>query len=177
MPDHEWTCSACGEKNPPYTEACRDCYTFADPKLESERASSVQSAFLHGSPDTAPQPEPSVEPSSPDVPYVPNEIPFQTRARNIFLSLALIAYGTYGLWINDLYVPGKHGRGIHFHGIAAEVMYTAFLSGCLVLLSAVVDHYDRRNNELQYKHFSDGFRYVGIGLFAVAAIIQLVAKP
>lgn len=26
VPDHSWICSHCGENNPPYTEACRNCY-------------------------------------------------------------------------------------------------------------------------------------------------------
>ena len=29
MPDREWKCTACGERNPPYTEACRSCYQSA----------------------------------------------------------------------------------------------------------------------------------------------------
>ena len=29
MPDHSWTCNHCGENNPPYTEACRNCYELA----------------------------------------------------------------------------------------------------------------------------------------------------
>jgi uncharacterized membrane protein YvbJ len=27
MPDYEWKCAKCGEINPPYTEACRSCYS------------------------------------------------------------------------------------------------------------------------------------------------------
>lgn len=29
MPDQSWICNRCGEKNPPYTEACRNCYESA----------------------------------------------------------------------------------------------------------------------------------------------------
>lgn len=31
MPDHSWRCSVCGTKNPPYTEACRDCGNLSTP--------------------------------------------------------------------------------------------------------------------------------------------------
>jgi hypothetical protein len=31
MPNHDWVCTACRTKNPPYTEACRDCYAPAEP--------------------------------------------------------------------------------------------------------------------------------------------------
>lgn len=29
MPDRFWICENCDENNPPYTEACRNCYKFA----------------------------------------------------------------------------------------------------------------------------------------------------
>jgi hypothetical protein len=30
MPDHSWKCEKCGNGNPPYTEACRECGLMAD---------------------------------------------------------------------------------------------------------------------------------------------------
>lgn len=36
MPDHDWKCEACGDRNPPYTEVCRNCLHSA-PK-EPERS-------------------------------------------------------------------------------------------------------------------------------------------
>ena len=35
MPEHSWVCPACKSKNPPYTEACRDCGAFAVTPSES----------------------------------------------------------------------------------------------------------------------------------------------
>ena len=32
MPNHDWRCQLCGEKNPPYTEACRNCNVLASPE-------------------------------------------------------------------------------------------------------------------------------------------------
>ena len=73
--------------------------------------------------------------------YIPNHIPSSERIKNIIFSLALCAYGTYGVWGNDLYL----------HGIPAWVLYGAILCACLVMLSVVVDHYDKRNNETEVR--------------------------
>lgn len=124
-----------------------------------------------------PKPQPVEAPSASSAEYGPNEIPLGTRVQNILISLTLMTYGAFGLWINDLYIPGKRSKGIHLHGIAAWVMYGAFLGACLALLSVAVDHYDRRNNELQYKHFSDVCRYMGWSLFILSVVIQIAYKP
>ena len=179
MPDYEWTCTACGEQNPPYTEACRNCYTLAVPNvIQTESAPPLPSLSPAMDPPASPKLQPLVAQSaSPNAEYVPNEIPAGTRVQNTLISIALMTYGAFGLWINDLYIPGKRSKGIHLHGIAAWVMYGAFLGACLALLSVVVDHYDRRNNELQYKQFTDACRYVGWGLFILSLIIEIAYKP
>lgn len=178
MPDHGWKCTACGERNPPYTEACRNCYVLAVPKVtRNEAAAAPQSVSPTADPAESPKSKPVEAPSASLAEYVPNEIPVGTRVQNILISIALMTYGAFGLWINDLYIPGKRSKGIHLHGIAAWVMYGAFLGACLALLAAVVDHYDRRNNELQYKHFSDGCRHVGWGLFILSVVIQIAYNP
>lgn len=90
--------------------------------------------------------------------YTPNHIPKGERIKNIIFSLALFAYGTYGVWVNDLYLPGKRTKGVHLHGIPAWIFYSAIISACLVMLSVVVDHYDKRNNEIDYRMFADFFK-------------------
>jgi len=105
--------------------------------------------------------------------YIPNHIPTSERIKNIIFSLALFAYGTYGVWGNDLYLPGKNTKGVHLHGIPAWVLYGAILCACLVMLSVVVDHYDKRNNETDYKLFADFFKYVG-WCFFVASLITVI---
>lgn len=39
--------------------------------------------------------------------YTPNHIPANERWQNIAFSIALFAYGSYGVWINDLYLPAN----------------------------------------------------------------------
>jgi hypothetical protein len=74
--------------------------------------------------------------------------------KNILLSSALLTYGTYGILIDDLFLPGRRGPGIHLHGIPAKVMYVAMLFACANLLAVVIDHYDTRNNEHNYRRFA-----------------------
>jgi FtsH-binding integral membrane protein len=46
MPEYEWTCVACKETNPPYTEACRNCYALAEPTISCVRSSSVAQSVV-----------------------------------------------------------------------------------------------------------------------------------
>ncbi len=105
--------------------------------------------------------------------HTPNHIPANERGWNIVFSILLFAYGSYGIWINDLYLPGKRGRGMHLHDIPAWIMYGAIICACLVMLSVVVDHYDRRNNETNYRLFAQVFKFLGWGFFALSLIIAM----
>lgn len=107
--------------------------------------------------------------------YIPNKIPFKERMMNKILSIILLAYGGYGIYINDLYISGKRGNGVHLHDEPALVMYAAFICGCLVMLSVVVDHYDERDNEKKYKRFAKAFKYLGWSLF-IGSFIWMLAK-
>lgn len=108
--------------------------------------------------------------------YVPNIIPLGKRIWNILSSLFLLAYGAYGLWIGDIYIPGKRGSGTHLHGLAAWAMYAAFIAACLAMLSIIVDHFDKRDNEARYKYFADKCNTVGLVLIFVSFAIAIIAK-
>jgi len=103
----------------------------------------------------------------------PNQIPKRERNIKIGLSLFLLAYGGLGVAFDDLFVPGRRTRGAHFHGQEAWLMYGAMICAALVLLSVVVDHYDRRNNEGQYRTFARIFQILGWTLFATALMVKL----
>lgn len=105
--------------------------------------------------------------------YNPNRIPKWERNINILFSTILLGYGIFGLIIDDLYIPGKRGTGIHFHGIATWILFGAFLSGVANMMSVVVDHYDKRNNEKNYKLFSRITQILGWTLFVIALIVDL----
>jgi len=108
--------------------------------------------------------------------YIPNEIPREERRNNILFSTLLFAYGSYGVWVNDLYIPGKRSRGVHLHDVPAWIMYAAMICACVVMLSVVVDHYDRRNNERHYRAFAEVGKFVGWGLFGASLFWSLFRK-
>ena len=105
--------------------------------------------------------------------YTPNRIPTGTRVANLLFSSVLIAYGGWGLYVDDLYVPGKRGPGIHFHGGPAWVLYAAFLCAAASMLSVVIDHYDTRNDERSYHVFSKVAVAAGWTLFLLALVWAL----
>lgn len=105
--------------------------------------------------------------------YTPNHISSGERTLNIIFSAILLTYGTVGVIIDDLYIPGKRRPGIHFHGEPAWIMYGAFLCATANLLSVVIDHYDKRNNETNYKVFTRVTQIAGWTLFALSLILDL----
>jgi hypothetical protein len=88
--------------------------------------------------------------------------------------VALLIYGGIGLWIDDIYIPGKRNGGAHLHGPAAWAMAAAFAMGALNLLSVVADHFDRRNNETNYRLFGKLTAWVAFGLFGLALVLYVV---
>lgn len=103
--------------------------------------------------------------------FVPNSFSLGERAMNTLLALALLAYGAYGLLVDDLYLPGRRSRpGVHLHGTPAWIMYGAFICAAAVLLALVIDHYDRRNNEHHYETFKLLASRAGWSFFIVALL-------
>jgi hypothetical protein len=103
--------------------------------------------------------------------YISNHIPASVRGLNIVLSSVLLAYGTWGICTDDLYIPGKRSPGTHFHGIPAWMLFSAMMCAALNLLSVVADHYDIRNNERNYRLFARVTQILG-WVFFVAALIS-----
>lgn len=103
--------------------------------------------------------------------YSPNHIPRAERFINVVYSLALIALGGVGLWSGKLLLPGRRiggPNGLELGGLPAWAMYGAMLCACLVMLSVIVDHYDRRDNEINYRRFAQTFKFIGWALFVAS---------
>lgn len=95
---------------------------------------------------------------------------------NTVLSAILLAYGMYGLSVDDLYLPGKRGPGIHLHGFPAWVMFAAMFCACANMISVVIDHYDVRNNETNYRSFARATQIVGWILFVLSLVLSFTHR-
>lgn len=105
--------------------------------------------------------------------HVPNHIPANERISNVLLSLILLGYCTFGALHDDIYIPGKRSSGIHMHGVPMWIIYAAMLAAVTNMLSVVVDHYDVRANELNYKRIARFTQILGWVLFGAAFVLDL----
>ena len=82
-----------------------------------------------------PPEEPDQAPPPPSA--SPNDVQENKRWSNGIALFLLLGYGTYGLTIDDISIPSKHGDGVNFHGVAAWVVYGAMISSATngILLS------------------------------------------
>jgi hypothetical protein len=111
--------------------------------------------------------------------HTPNNIPEGQRIIFILLSGALLIYGTLGVLHDELYIRLPRTRrsilhddnpGTHLHGIAAWMMYCAMLLAVISMVSVIVDHYDKRDNEINYKRFA---RRTLLGAWGIASLAFL----
>ncbi len=107
-------------------------------------------------------------------PFGPNQISYGQRVTYILLSVFLLAYGIHGLIVDDLYIPGRHSRGMHLHGRAAVWMFVAMCYFVVMMLTVVVDHYDTRDNECSYRTFADFSKYLGMFFVAGAFVVGVI---
>ena len=119
---------------------------------------------------------PGFDPFAPSGGYfAPNHFSLRQRVENAALSAFLLAYGMVGLYLDDLYIPGRRSSGIHLHGTAAWLMFGAIVSAVAVLIALLIDHYDRRNNEQHYVRFKKAAALVAWTLFWVASLWHMWA--
>ncbi|MEE4245762.1 MAG: hypothetical protein V2I33_10140 [Kangiellaceae bacterium] len=104
--------------------------------------------------------------------YIPNVVAVTDQIKNFSLAVALLLYGLFGLYRNDLYIPGRRG-GVHLSDTPAILVFIAILLGCINLLTVIVDHHDTRDNEMSYYRFRKTTEYLGYAIFGVAAFYGL----
>lgn len=124
------------------------------------------------------EPPPPVPRYDADGRYLPNHIPVEDRVVHLVSALFLFAYGSIGVWLNDLPLPGRRGI-LHLRDFGAWAMYGAIISACLCLLVLVADHYDRRDNEIRYWHAARVLRGLGwlcVVVSIIGAIVQDAAR-
>lgn len=103
----------------------------------------------------------------------PNTVPRAKRVFNALLAVFLLCYGAIGFYSDSLSL-GRRGRTwVLLREGPAWLMSAAMVVGALVLVSVVVDHYYRRNNESIYQAFKWGAVRVGWSLVAASLLSHL----
>jgi hypothetical protein len=94
---------------------------------------------------------------------------------NVLYALVIFGLGALGLLHGELLLPGKRTsspNGVALQGLPAWLMYGAMACAVCVLLSTVVDHYDRRNNERACRRFASVGKVLGCSLFILALALH-----
>ncbi len=101
--------------------------------------------------------------------YIPNIVPLKDRIQHLIIALIFIVIGIYGMFNNGLNISGMQVEGMQFEGDTKWIVYVSLITGCLSSLSIVIDHYDKRDNEMKYYAFNKSINYLGtaivIGIF------------
>lgn len=106
--------------------------------------------------------------------YKPNKIPLEERIASVLISMFVLLYGTIGVMVDDIFIPGKRaGQGSHYHGLLAWILYASFLFAIANMMSIVVDHFDKRDNEKNYHRFASVTKTIGGILFLIAIVLDL----
>jgi len=108
--------------------------------------------------------------------YLPNRVGVAERLAYCALALALLAHATLGLCMDDLVIPSRRGPHTHLHGwqawLAAGSVYLVAMS----LISRVIDHHDKRDNEVSYRQFEQVCWYLSAALVIVSFFVSVIAR-
>lgn len=88
------------------------------------------------------------------------------KSPGIYISISLLVYATYGVYVNDLYIPSLRFStdGIHFRGAAAIMMGCALGAGSLFLFVKNLEA-----DEIAQSHwFGELLKYLAVLLAIVA---------
>lgn len=104
--------------------------------------------------------------------YSPNHIPITLRFLCVIWVICLAFYGWVELAIGYTYIPSKHGSAFFVSGFPTLLIaFAAFLWAVAALLT-LIDHYDKRNNEEDYKFFRKACWWTGLFFFWIAPLTE-----
>ena len=91
------------------------------------------------------------------------------KATGFYIAAALIAYAVIGAYVNDLYIPGRRGRGVHLH---FEAIGPALLAITLYALTFVFAHF-RQTQAIEW--IVRGLKVGAVTAFALS--LYAIARP
>lgn len=107
--------------------------------------------------------------------YSPNKIPKSTRFFNITWALLLSGICLYSATNETLVYPGIRGSApVEFSGWPLLFFCIGLIASALNAVNTVIDHYDQRDNERQYKQVSFYLNILSAVAIAVAFAYQFI---
>ena len=115
--------------------------------------------------------------------FVPNQYAPAERIIFLVIGVALTWWALDGFLDGEMYLPGRK-EGIYLRdGLAVgldicrapALGVVGALTGGVACFSALIDHYDRRDNEKKYREFFVFCKYVAIAAITSAVVLQLRA--
>ena len=96
------------------------------------------------------------------------------RPSLIGLAVLLVTYGAYGLFVNDLYLPGKRSPGTHYHGVAAFLIFMMLVSLATWIITFALGRTDSLGKQPANKRILKWLAGAGI-VFMIAGIYMASA--
>jgi hypothetical protein len=108
--------------------------------------------------------------------HTPNYVPLGLRLIYSLVSVTWLSWAMIGLLSGHMFFLVSRKGPIHFTGIPALMFSGAVLASAAACAIAIVDHYDRRDNEDAYKRFRRWLWWSAAGLFLIACIIGFAER-
>jgi len=105
--------------------------------------------------------------------YRPNEVPLSTRVIFLISGLGLIIYAIVGLVKGSLWIFGTRGRSMLLSASPMWLMAIAFFLAAANIISDVVDHMDKRDNEKKYQKFRETTKILAWAFFIGALVLNI----
>lgn len=103
--------------------------------------------------------------------YVANHVPAAQRVLLGLVSLTWVSWALIGVLSGHMFF--FVGVPLHFSGIPALVFSLAALASAAACSVAIVDHHDRRDNELSYQRARRHLWWVALWLWVLAAAVGM----
>lgn len=109
-------------------------------------------------------------------PYTPNRIRLAARIAYGLMALTWVAWALIGLLSGHMFLLISKRGPIHLSGVPAILLSLAVVASAAACAVAIVDHYDRRDNEHAYRKARRNFWYSAAGLLVLSALIGLAER-
>lgn len=83
--------------------------------------------------------------------YTPNHVPIGQRLFYAVVSLTWVGWSVVGLLSGHMFFLVSRRGLVHFSGVPALLFSAAVLASAVACFVAIIDHYDKRDNESSYK--------------------------